>query len=133
MNPPRLRVQLDAKPRAYCPGDVLAGRFSLEGVPLADIRAVELSVLWHTEGKGDEDMSVHYFERSERQNGQPVDLQQPRRFSTALPKSPLSYDGLIVKICWRVRVRVFLLRGKEISDEVPFQLGSVPHPREVVT
>ena len=110
---------------------MLAGRFTLEGVAPADIRAVELSVLWYTEGKGDEDMSVHYFERSEPQNGQPVDLPQPRHFSTALPKSPLSYDGLIVKICWRVRVRVFLSRGKEISDEVPFQLGIVPHPQEV--
>jgi hypothetical protein len=133
MNAPRLRLQLDDKPRAYRPGDVLSGRFSLEGVPPEEIRAVELSVLWHTEGKGDEDMSVHYFERTQPQNGQPVDLRQPRRFRTALPNSPLSYDGLIVKICWRVRVRVFLARGKEIYDEVPFQLGEVPHPQEVET
>jgi hypothetical protein len=132
MNAPRLRLQLDDKPRVYRPGDVLAGRFSLQDVAPTDIRAVELSVLWHTEGKGEEDMSVHYFERVEPQNGQPIDLRHARRFSTALPNSPLSYDGVIVKICWRVRLRVFLARGKEISDELPFQLGDVPHPHHEV-
>lgn len=130
MNPTRLLLLLDEKPRAYQPGDLLAGRYSLEGVPPGDIRAVELSVLWHTEGKGDEDMSVHFFERVESQNGEPVDLRQPRRFSTELPNSPLSYDGLIVKIGWRVRVRVFLAHGKELTDEVPFRLGNVPQPEE---
>jgi hypothetical protein len=133
MNVPRLLLQLDDKPRTYRPGDVLAGRFHLEGAAPIDIRAVELSVLWHTEGKGDEDMSVHYFERVEPRGGLPVDLRQPRLFSTALPNSPLSYDGLIVKVRWRVRVRVFLMHGKELSHEVPFQLGSVPHPQEVAT
>jgi hypothetical protein len=133
MSTRRLRLQLDERPRVFHPGDVLAGRFSLEGVPPVDIRAVELSVLWHTEGKGDEDMSVHFFERVEPQNGQPIDLRKPRPFRTELPKSPLSYDGLIVKIRWCVRVRVFLARGKELSDELPFQLGSVPHPEEVPT
>ncbi len=133
MNAPGLRLALDEKPRAYRAGDVLQGRFSLEGVAPVDVRAVELSVLWHTDGKGDEDMSVHYFERVEPQNGQPIDLQHARRFSTALPASPLSYDGLIVKICWLVRVRVFLSRGKELSHEIPFQLGTVPHPHEVAT
>ncbi len=132
MNAPRLRLHLDEKPRAYHPGDVLTGRYSLEGVPPAEIRAVELSVLWHTEGKGDEDMSVHFFERIEPQNGDPVDLRQPRRFSTELPHSPLSYEGLIVKIRWRVRVRVFLARGKELAEESPFQLGAVPQPEEVL-
>lgn len=133
MNATRLRLQLDDKPRAYRPGDALSGRFSLEGIPPADIRAVELSVMWHTDGKGDEDMSVHFFERVEAHNGQPIDLAEPRRFSTVLPNSPLSYDGLIVKISWLVRVRVFLAKGKELVAEVPFQLGTIPHPQEVAT
>ena len=60
------------------PGDVLAGQFSLEGVATGDVRACELSVLWHTEGKGDEDLSVHFFERLEPHNGESVDFRQPR-------------------------------------------------------
>ncbi len=133
MNASRLRLQLDEKPRVYRPGDVLRGHFSLEGVPPTDIRAVELSVLWHTDGKGDEDMSVHFFERTEAHNGQPIDLREPRRLSTVLPNSPLSYDGLIVKITWLVRVRVFLAKGKELFAEVPFRLGTIPHPHEIAT
>ncbi len=133
MNAPRLRLQIDDKPRAYQPGDMLRGRFSVESVPPNEVRAVEVSVLWQTDGKGDEDMSIHYFERIEPRDGAPIDLHHPRHFSTELPNSPLSYDGLIVKIGWRVRVRVFVTRGKELSDEVAFHLGNVPHPHEVLT
>jgi hypothetical protein len=131
MSEPRLRLQLDDRPRAYQPGDVLTGRFAVEGFPPGDVRAIEVSVLWQTEGKGEEDLSIHYFERIEPQDGAPIDLHQPRRFSTMLPNSPLSYDGLIVKVSWRVRVRVFVLRGRELTDEVMFQLGNVPQPHEV--
>jgi hypothetical protein len=69
---------------------------------------------------------VHFFKRIEAD--QANDVRQPQAFSTRLPNSPLSYAGLIVKICWCVRVRVFLPRGKEVSLEVPFQLGAVPKP-----
>jgi hypothetical protein len=128
MTSPRARLLLDDTARIYNPGDVLAGQFNLEGGAAGDVRACELSVLWHTEGKGDEDLSVHFFERLESHNGESIDLRLPRRFSTELPNSPLTYGGLIVKIAWCVRVRFFLTRGKELSLEVPFQLGAVPHP-----
>ncbi len=128
MTSPRARLLLDDDVRTYSPAQGLSGQYSLEGVPAADVRSCELSVLWHTEGKGDEDLSVHFFERLEPQNGDCVDFRQPRRFSTELPNSPLTYSGLIVKIVWCVRVRFFLTRGKELSLEIPFQLGAVPHP-----
>jgi len=132
MTQPRIILVLEDHSRIYGSGDALAGRWNLEGVSATDVRAVELSVLWFTEGKGDEDMSVHFFERVEPQNGQCVDFRQPRPFSTMLPNSPLSYRGEIVKICWCVRVRVFMVRGKELILEVPFQLGTVPQPQKVL-
>jgi hypothetical protein len=132
MSHPRIKLKLDGQGRTFDPGEILAGVYSLEGVSPQDVRAVELSVLWHTEGKGDEDMSVHHFERVEPKNAEPVDFQEPRPFQTTLPNSPLSYSGLIVRICWRVRVRVFMGRGKELSLEVPFQLGRIPKARESV-
>jgi hypothetical protein len=131
MTQPFLKLRLDEPGRTYRPGEVLHGSFSLAELSADDVAAIELSVLWHTEGKGDEDMSVHHFERLAPQNGQPLDLSQPNNFSTTLPNSPLSYRGRIVKICWRVRLRVFLARGKELSLEVPFRLGKVPDAREV--
>jgi hypothetical protein len=56
----------------------------------------------------------------------PLDLRVPHRFATILPPSPLSYDGQIVKVCWCVRLRLFLPQGQETLAEVPFQLGSMP-------
>jgi hypothetical protein len=90
------------------------------------MRALELSVLWYTSGKGEEDIAVHHFERHVSETARPLDLRVPRRFSTMLPDSPLSYDGQIVKVCWCVRLRLFLPQGQESLAEVPFRLGSVP-------
>jgi hypothetical protein len=130
MTEPHIKLRLDQHDRTYLPGEHLAGQFSLEGVPADDVRAIEVSVLWHTQGKGDEDMSVHFFERIDARNGHAGDFREPHRFSTTLPNSPLSYRGLIVMICWRVRVRVFLARGKELLVELPLQLGTVPVAQE---
>ena len=90
------------------------------------MRAAELSVLWYTAGQGEEDMAVHHFERLVDEPGRPLDLRVPHRFATVLPPSPLSYDGRIVKVCWCVRLRLFLPQGQESVAEVPFRLGNVP-------
>jgi hypothetical protein len=129
MNEPRVTIRLDGNGRTYQPGETLAGEYRLESIARGDIKAVELSVLWHTDGKGDEDLTVHHFQRLSAEEGDWIDPRRPTRFSTVLPKSPLSYGGMIVKVRWCVRVRVFLARGKEIVGEEPFRLGSVPAPK----
>jgi hypothetical protein len=131
MAPLRIRLSLEDHSRTYHPAESLSGHCSVEGPRAADVRFMELSVVWYTEGKGDEDLSVHFFKRIESSGSQVVDFCQPQPFTTRLPNSPLSYSGLIVKICWCVRARVFLPAGKELSLEVPFQLGTVPKPAPV--
>lgn len=126
MNEPRVRIRLDGNGRAYRPGETLSGEYQLENVPPGEVRAIEVSVLWYTEGKGDEDLAVHHFRRTAAEGTETVDFRQPGHFSTVLPPSPLSYAGAILKIRWCVRVRVFLGRGKEIVGQRDFQLGSVP-------
>lgn len=126
-----VRVLLDGNRRVYQPGETLSGEYRLESLKLVEPAAVEVSVLWHTEGQGDEDLAVHHFERLSAGEQPGLDLRRPRRFSTRLPSSPLSYQGEIVKIHWCVRVRVFLSRGKELLAEAPFQLGQVPPLRRV--
>jgi hypothetical protein len=116
-------VTLDAPAAHYLPGDRLTGRFVVDPAQPA-ARAAELSVLWYTAGKGDEDMSVHYFERIVDEPIRPLDLRVPHRFATELPASPLSYDGEIVKVCWCVRVRLFLPQGHEEVEEAAFRLGN---------
>src|SRR4051812_43845036 len=121
-----IRITFDSPGAHYQPGDRLAGRYTVEDAQLRPAKAVELSVLWYTAGKGEEDMAVHHFERIVDEPARPLDLRVPRRFATIMPPSPLSYDGVIVKICWCVRVRAFLTQGQELMCEAAFTLGSVP-------
>ena len=127
---PRVLLYFDAERRRYEPGETLSGYYALEGIPARDVKAVELSILWYTDGKGEEDLAVHFFDRLDP-GAALVDLTQPRHFSTRLPLSPLSYAGVILKIRWCVRVRVFLTQGKDLLAEEPFELGSVPPGQEV--
>ena len=77
------------------PGSMLRGKVRL--VP-GDARYTELSVVWETSGKGDKDVQV-ILER-------PIDPNQHEHaFEVQLPVLPLSYDGEIVKISWRVRLK----------------------------
>jgi hypothetical protein len=126
---PALRIRFDGNGRTYRPGETLAGEYRMESIRREDVRAVEVSVLWHTEGKGDEDLAVHDFRRLSAEDGDWIDPRYPARFSTVLPNSPLSYLGEIVKLRWCVRVRVFLSHDKEVVGEQPFQLGDVPPVR----
>jgi hypothetical protein len=123
MNPPNIRIRFDGNGRTYQPGDAISGEYHLEAIPFEEIRAIEVSVLWYTEGKGDEDLAVHDFRRLSPEDEGWADPRRPGRFSAVLPNSPLSYQGAIVKIRWCVRVRVFLGRGKEVLGEKAFQLG----------
>jgi hypothetical protein len=126
MREPLFSIVLDKSQRIYQAGGTLRGEYQIDAVDPADIRAVELSVLWYTEGKGDEDMAVHYFERLTADDSQPAMLHELRRFEVMLPNSPLSYEGVLIKIRWCVRLRVFLRQGKDFVSERDFQLGEVP-------
>ncbi|MDP7267927.1 MAG: hypothetical protein QF408_07105 [Pirellulales bacterium] len=132
MNDWKTSIRLIGDDHSYQPGEMLSGEFFVQIDEPQDIRAVEVSVLWFTEGKGDEDMAVHYFERISNENGQFVDMRKSQQFATELPESPLSYDGVIVKIHWCVRIRVFLSRGRDFVTEQVFRLGNVPRGRAVV-
>jgi hypothetical protein len=119
-----LGLWLDGDRTAYRPGDMLSGSY-LPPRAVGTVEAAELSVLWTTEGKGDEDLGVHHFERFEYEEDGPGAIRRERRFLTRLPSTPLSYDGIVVKVVWCVRVRLFLDEGGERTVEVPFRLGNV--------
>jgi hypothetical protein len=122
---PLISIQLDHSQRSFQPGEVLAGIYQIDAVEPAELRAVEVSVLWFTEGKGEEDLAVHYFERLTADEMPERNLNECRRIQTVLPNSPLSYEGVNVKVCWCVRVRAFLHRGRDFISEKSFQLGDV--------
>lgn len=119
-----ISIALD-EDRVYRPGETLSGRYWIDSLDPQQIKAIEASVLWHTRGKGDEDMAVHDFWRRDLDDDSQFDLSRPEQFSTTLPNTPLSYEGQIIKLLWSVRVRILLHRGKDVVKDKVFQLGDV--------
>jgi hypothetical protein len=107
----------------------LSGRYELLAAGTADVEAVEVSVHWTTEGKGDEDLGVHHFEKHVRGDGTVPPAEGA--FAAPLPRSPLSYDGVLVKVLWRAHVRVTLRGGRRETGEAFFHLGDVTPAAEV--
>lgn len=135
---PRVTVSFTARRAAYAPGDLLQARYRVEAVDPAAVTAVERSVVWYTEGKGEEDFGVVFFDRLLADaSGKAADPPAAAassdwpggRFSTRLPRSPLSYEGLIVKIRWCVRVRLFFAGGRDFVSEQVFFVGDIPVAR----
>ena len=123
---PLLSLCIVGPKREFAAGDELVCEYQIDAVEPADIQAVEFSVLWHTEGKGEEDLGVHFFERRLPSDADGGDLRPMRRLRTRLPNSPLTYHGAILSIQWCARLRLFLRRGREYVVEQPFTLGCVP-------
>lgn len=120
---PLISLQLLRPNRHYRPGDELVAECQIDAIDAHEIVAVEASVLWYTEGKGDEDLGVHFFERRIPADAEEGDLRRLHKFRTVLPNSPLSYSGQIIKIRWCARVRMFLRGGKDVFFEQPFTMA----------
>lgn len=129
---PLISVRIRDQNRPFQPGEVLHCEYQVDAVEANDVQAVEASLLWHTEGKGEEDLGVHYFERKLPSDVEDRDLRALRKLNARLPNSPLTYDGVTVKIRWCVRVRAFLRPGRDVFFEQTFVLGNVP-PAELVS
>jgi hypothetical protein len=109
----RVMIRLSGLQPTYMPGD------------RGSIVAVECSVCWLTEGKGTEDLGVHFFQRLAGDSLAAIDWTIAQKISCPLPISPLSYEGKLLKISWCVRVRFFLNDGTELMAQQPFYLGTV--------
>lgn len=128
---PAVSLQFDRVDRHYEPGAPLTARYRVEGLGDEPIEAVEHSVLWYTEGKGEEDLGVHFFARIE---GDPARAAGDGivTFHTRLPASPLSYEGVIVKVRWCARVRIFFRAARDFVSEHVFEVGRLP-PAQLFT
>ncbi len=124
-------IELTDPEDAWLPGERLAGRYRLEGEDAPEIERLEVSVLWYTSGKGDEDLGVHFFEELRADSPKWFNAREWAEFECVLPQTPLSYDGVLIKIHWCVRVRYYRANGKQILGECPFSLGTVQPGRKV--
>jgi hypothetical protein len=109
----------------YMPSDILEFEYRVANIEQGNISAVEVSVVWLTEGKGTEDLGVHSFQRLTGNALAAIDWTVPQLVRVPLPDSPLSYEGRLVKISWCVRVRFYLSDGTELVAQQPFYLGTI--------
>ena len=126
--PPLIEIDLCESGSLFQPGDYLMCEYRLRGIEGLDVTSLEASVIWVTEGKGSEDIGVHFFQRFTKDSLSRSTLATPKRLSTVLPNSPLSYVGQIVKVRWGVRIRMFYGDEQEISRDLEFQLGNAAIP-----
>ncbi len=119
---PLIALRIHSPNGVFQPGDVLECEYQIDAVEASEIQALEASVMWYTEGKGDEDMGVVYFERYTPSDAVDGDLRQLHCLTAELPRSPLTYNGAILKIRWCVRIRLYWGRGKVTSADRSFQL-----------
>jgi hypothetical protein len=125
---PEIDMVFDRPDRVYEPGAPLTVRYHVRGVGPDLVQAIEQSIVWYTEGKGEEDLAVHSFERLAEPLARTA-VVDDGRFSTTLPPSPLSYEGVIVKIRWCARVRLFFSGGRDYVSEHEFVVGRMPPAR----
>ena len=122
---PRIELRFGHPSRGYDPGEWVTVEYCIEGLNGERPRALERSALWYPEGKGEEDLGVHFFERFA--TADTIDRVVPEgTFAIQLPTSPLSYEGVIVKIRWCIRLRVFFESGRDHVSEHVFNVGRIP-------
>ena len=123
-----ISVNEDLDVQHFKPGSILSSEYTVKLAPDTSLSAIEASVIWVTEGKGEEDIGVHFFERRNRASFTANTFDRSQRLSTVLPQSPLSYEGRILKVHWQVRIRLFLVGGREFIADHPFQLSVSGQP-----
>ncbi len=119
---PALNVSLCREDGVYQAGGELVAKWRVRRVSIDDLQSIEVSVLWHTEGKGDEDLHVHHFYRIVESQIRRIGLADEQSIRCVLPASPLSYHGHLITVRWCIRMRLFLSDGRKIMAEQPFHL-----------
>ena len=119
-----MSVSLCREDGIYEAGGTVSATWSVSRVTLDQLQAIEASVMWHTEGKGDEDLHVHHFHRLDENHIRRLGLADEQSLECDLPTTPLSYHGRLISVRWCVRLRLFMTGGREIVAERPFHLVS---------
>ncbi|QDT13224.1 hypothetical protein [Planctomycetes bacterium K23_9] len=117
-----MNVTLCREDATYVGNESLTAKWRVSRVTLDQVQAMEVSVLWHTEGKGDEDLKVHHFLRLDENQIRRAGLIDEQSLQCRLPATPLSYHGRLISVRWCARLRLFLTDGREVVSEQPFHL-----------
>ena len=93
----KLSIELNDGKGAFAPGERLEGRIEWSGD--ADPKALELSLLWYTSGKGTRDAGVVHSKRIDHPGSSGSDS-----FSFTLPSGPYSFSGKLISLIWALEL-----------------------------
>lgn len=114
-----LEIHVDGGRRACAPGDRIRG--TLQWMADAGPGAIELRLLWYTQGRGDRDAGV-----AERLRVDAPPAVGSSAFDFTAPSGPYSCSGRLVSICWALEA----VTGE--GDVARVELVIAPHGREVL-
>lgn len=115
-----LEIRIRDNKASFRPGEVLEGtvRWQLD----KNAQTMELRLFWHTEGKGDADISVEQTQRFEAPS-----LSGDGDFRFILPGAPYTFSGRLISLIWALEL--VALPGEE-AEICEFTLS--PTGQEVV-
>jgi hypothetical protein len=93
----KLDIELNDGRDTFAPAESVEGRieWNLDANP----RALELSLLWYTSGKGTRDVRVLHTNRIDSPGAFGSD-----KFSFALPPGPYSFSGKLISLIWALEL-----------------------------
>jgi hypothetical protein len=94
-----LFLKIDGEQARFHPGDKLCGTadWRLEKA----VRAIEVRLIWFTQGKGTQDMQI-----VDRRRWETPALDAKEEFEFALPEAPHSFSGKLITLSWAVELVV---------------------------
>ena len=116
----KLSIVLNEDKAAFAPRETIHGtvRWSLD----AGTRRLELSLFWHTAGKGTQDVGVI----DTRQFDEPG-ATGSKDFSFTLPEGPYSFSGKLISLIWALE-----LTCSPGSDTVRREITVSPTGQEII-
>ncbi len=93
----RLGIELSGSKDAFAPGEQVEGR--IEWGLDANPKALTLSLLWYTSGKGTRDARVLHTHKIDNPGALGSD-----KFSFTLPAGPYSFSGKLISLIWALEL-----------------------------
>ncbi|MBN1507073.1 MAG: hypothetical protein JW955_09520 [Sedimentisphaerales bacterium] len=93
----RLDIELNDGRGTFAPAETVEGR--IEWNADANPKALELSLLWYTSGKGTQDICVVHTRRIDDPGALGSD-----EFRFALPPGPYSFSGKLISLIWALEL-----------------------------
>ena len=128
MNTESITIELDRD--VYEAGEFMTGRYWLDSPCASSELHADIQVSWQSMGKGETDRGVQHRELRTVPDGEITDS-AGGEFSILLPASPLTYNGVLIKVAWCIEIRILAGRNLRCETTIPFQLGCVGPVAEV--